>query len=45
MYCQQKKLSKKTLSSYEQSLRLLIAYLKKEHDVDILADVKKGHIR
>ncbi|MFL1672135.1 tyrosine-type recombinase/integrase [Paenibacillus dendritiformis] len=45
MYCQQKKLSNKTLSSYEQSLRLLIAYLKKEHGVDELADVKKGHIR
>ncbi|MBG9733809.1 integrase [Paenibacillus alvei] len=45
MYCQQKKLSKKTLSSYEQSLRLFIVYLNREHGVDKLADVKKGHVR
>ncbi|WP_142543057.1 hypothetical protein [Paenibacillus popilliae] len=36
---------KVTLSSYEQSLRLFIVYLNREHGVDKLADVRKGHIR
>ncbi|WP_407672977.1 site-specific integrase [Paenibacillus profundus] len=44
-FCQQKNLSKKTLSSYEQSLKLFVVYLKKEQGIDTLADVKTGHIR
>jgi integrase/recombinase XerD len=43
--CQSKNLSPKTLSSYEQSLKLFIAYLKAEHDVVEVQRVKTGHIR
>jgi site-specific recombinase XerD len=45
VFCQSKNLSPKTLSSYEQSLKLFIAYLKNEHDVDEVISVKAGHIR
>jgi integrase/recombinase XerD len=43
--CQSKNLSPKTLSSYEQSLKLFIAYLKAEHGLEDLNRVKTGHIR
>ncbi|MDQ0975990.1 integrase/recombinase XerD [Neobacillus niacini] len=43
--CQSKNLSPKTLSSYEQSLKLFLAYLKAEHGVDDVQRVKTGHIR
>ena len=43
--CQSKNLSPKTLSSYEQSLKLFIAYLKDVHEVVDVQRVKKGHIR
>lgn len=45
VFCQSKNLSPKTLSSYEQSLKLFIAYLKNEHGVDEVINVKAGHIR
>lgn len=44
-YCTQKGLSKRTVSSYEQSLRLFVAYLKNEHNVDGVEEVRTGHIR
>ncbi|MDQ0874991.1 site-specific recombinase XerD [Paenibacillus sp. V4I3] len=44
-YCQNKNLSRKTLSSYEQSLKLFVAYLKNVHDVDKIKEVRTGHIR
>lgn len=43
--CQSKNLSPKTLSSYEQSLKLFLAYLKAEHGVEDVQRVKAGHIR
>jgi integrase/recombinase XerD len=43
--CQSKNLSPKTLSSYEQSLKLFLAYLKAEHGVEGVQKVKAGHIR
>lgn len=43
--CQSKNLSPKTLSSYEQSLKLFLAYLKGEHDIEDVQRVKAGHIR
>lgn len=45
MYCQSKNLSIKTLSSYEQSLKLFILYLKVEHEIEEPEKVKPGHIR
>lgn len=45
IFCQSKNLSPKTLSSYEQSLKLFLIYLHKEHDVEEPAKVKTGHIR
>jgi integrase/recombinase XerD len=34
LYCQSKNLSPKTLSSYEQSLKLFIAYFKHERGIE-----------
>jgi len=45
IYCQSKNLSQKTLSSYEQSLKLFILYLKNEHEIEEAEKVKSGHIR
>lgn len=45
IYCQSKNLSQKTLSSYEQSLKLFIQYLKNEHEIEDPNKVKAGHIR
>ncbi|WP_342436345.1 site-specific integrase [Paenibacillus sp. FSL L8-0436] len=44
-YCQNKNLSRKTIGSYEQSLKLFIAYLKDKHDVEKVSEVRTGHIR
>ncbi|MFD7523851.1 tyrosine-type recombinase/integrase [Paenibacillus chitinolyticus] len=44
-FCQNKNLSSKTIASYEQSLKLFFAYLKKEHEVYTVKQVKTGHIR
>lgn len=44
--CQSRNLSSKTLSSYEQSLKLFLAYLKAEHGIEEdVQRVKTGHIR
>ena len=44
-YCEVKNLSKKTLSSYEQTLKLLVLYLKNEHNVKEAGEVKELHIK
>jgi len=45
LYCESKNLSRKTLGSYEQTLRLFQFYLENEHDITDVKDVKSGHIR
>jgi integrase/recombinase XerD len=44
-FCQNKNLSRKTIVSYDQTLRLFLAYLKNEHDVEKATEVRAGHIR
>lgn len=44
-YCEVKNLSKKTLSSYEQTLRLFAVFLKEIHKVKEAGEVKELHIR
>ena len=44
-YCEVKNLSKKTLRSYEQTLRLFAIFLKKECNVKEAGQVKELHIR
>lgn len=44
-YCEVKSLSKKTISSYEQTLRLFSIFLKKECNVKEARDVKEMHVR
>lgn len=43
-YCEVKNLSQKTLKSYEQTLRLFVIYLKKEHKIKEAGDVRELHI-
>ncbi|GIM44537.1 hypothetical protein DNHGIG_00860 [Collibacillus ludicampi] len=45
LYCTSKNLSKKTLASYEQSLRLFAVYLEREHQITEVEKVQSGHIR
>lgn len=45
LYCDSKHLSKKTLSSYEQTLKLFALYLKNEYKIDEIDKVKSAHIR
>ncbi|MER2079011.1 tyrosine-type recombinase/integrase [Psychrobacillus psychrotolerans] len=44
-YCQAKNLSRKTLSSYEQSIKLFLIYLKTELLIEEPEKVKAAHIR
>ena len=44
-YCEVKNLSKKTISSYEQTLRLFTMFLKRECNVKEVGDTKEIHIR
>lgn len=44
-YCEVKNLSKKTISSYEQTLRLFACYVKKEHKIGQADKVQEMHIR
>ncbi|WP_419182290.1 site-specific integrase [Paenibacillus radicis (ex Xue et al. 2023)] len=44
-FCQSKNLSQKTIASYEQSLKLFVAYLKNEHEIVGVREVRTGHIR
>lgn len=45
LYCESKALSRKTLASYEQTLRLFSAYLKNEHDISDVRKVNTEHLR
>ena len=45
LYCDSKGLSRKTLGSYEQSLRLFQIYLTNELNITEIKDVKTRHIR
>ncbi|MFS0776048.1 tyrosine-type recombinase/integrase [Neobacillus sp. 3P2-tot-E-2] len=45
LYCDSKHLSKKTLSSYEQTLKLFAMYLKDEFKITDPTKVKTAHIR
>lgn len=44
-YCEVKNLSKKTINSYEQTLRLFALFLKSECNVKEAGEVKETHIR
>lgn len=44
-YCEVKNLSKKTISSYEQRLRLFAMFLKRKFNVKEAGEVKEIHIR
>lgn len=41
VYCQSKNLSPRTISSYEQSIKLFLVYLKDEHHVE---DPENGEV-
>lgn len=45
LYCTSKNLSKKTLGSYEQTLKLFAQYLQKEHGISDVKRIQSGHIR
>jgi len=45
LYCDSKNLTKKTLASYEQTLKLFVLYLAKEHKIINVEKVKSSHIR
>ena len=45
LYCQSKNLSEKTISSYDQSIKLYLIYLKHEYEIEDPEKVKAAHIR
>ncbi|MBA9088397.1 site-specific recombinase XerD [Fontibacillus solani] len=45
LYCTSRNLAKKTLSSYEQTLRLFGAYLRDHFEIEDAKKVQSGHIR
>ncbi len=45
LFCLSKNLSKKTIRSYEQTLKLFAQYLKQEFQIEKVEDVSKSHIR
>ncbi len=45
MYCESKNLTKKTMASYEQTLRLFATYLKNEFNITEPSEVKTAHVR
>ena len=45
LYCSSKNLSKKTLRSYEQTLRLFVMYMDEQFQVNEVCKVKSAHIR
>lgn len=45
LHCDSKNLSRKTLNSYEQTLRLFQFYLENEQKITKIKDIKSGHIR
>lgn len=45
LYCDSKNLSKKTLASYDQTLKLFILYLKDNFNIEDASKVKSSHVR
>ncbi|KEO83275.1 site-specific integrase [Tumebacillus flagellatus] len=45
LYCSSKNLSKKTLASYEQALKLFAFYAQKEFDIVEVERVQTAHVR
>lgn len=45
LYCASRNLSRKTLASYEQTLKLFITYLQREFQIDEVKKVQSGHVR
>ncbi|ADL08054.1 tyrosine-type recombinase/integrase [Thermosediminibacter oceani] len=45
LYCNAKNLSKRTIGSYEQSLRLFAQFLKEKYGIEEVSKVNTGHIR
>jgi integrase/recombinase XerD len=45
LYCTSKRLSPKTMRSYEQSLGLFLIYMEQEHGIDKIEKIKTLHIR
>lgn len=45
IWCQQKDLRIKTITSYESCLRLFARYMKDEHNIDNINEIKEQHIR
>lgn len=45
LYCSSKNLSRKTMASYEQALKLYCLYLKDEFQIEEVAKVQTAHIR
>lgn len=45
LFCSSKNLSKKTMKSYEQTLKLFADYLIKNFQIDRVEGVTKSHIR
>lgn len=45
LYCSSKNLSRKTLASYEQTLKLFGSYLLSEYQIEDAKQVQSGHIR
>lgn len=45
VYCESKNLSKKTMKSYEQTLKLFLHYLKNEHQIDDVTKITIHHFR
>ncbi|WP_328701102.1 tyrosine-type recombinase/integrase [Aquibacillus kalidii] len=45
LYCDSKNLSRKSLKSYEQTIRLFQLYLENEHKITEVNEIRSGHIR
>lgn len=45
LYCSSQNLAKKTLASYEQSLKLFSLYVRDHHQINDVRKVQSGHIR
>ncbi|MFD5020876.1 tyrosine-type recombinase/integrase [Paenibacillus sp. NPDC058367] len=45
LYCSSKNLSRKTLASYEQTLKLFMLYLKNEFQIEEVKKIQTGHMR
>nr|WP_156817003.1 tyrosine-type recombinase/integrase [Salsuginibacillus kocurii] len=45
VYCESKNLSRKTIKSYDQTLRLFFIYLENEHNITDVRNTKSTHVR